>query len=144
MLQLLEPQSPGAGTGLAPQAAGDEPEGIAMKAHALVPALALVAALITPPLAEAGGRHDRDRHGRSYTHGYYYRAPRGHYRGSYQYRPHYRGYRYYAPAPYGYDDYYGYYPPVPYGYYGYGYYPPPYYYRPRGGVYLNFGFGFRF
>lgn len=108
-----------------------------MKAHALVPALALVAALITPPVAEAGGRHDRERHARSYSHGYYYRAPRGH--GYYGYRPHYRGYGYYAPVPYG---YYGYYPPAPY--YGYGYYPPPYYYAPRSGVYLNFGFGFRF
>jgi len=112
-----------------------------MKALALVPALALTAALLVPPLAEAGQRHrsDRDHRARSRQHGYYYNAPRSYGHGYDRYRPYsYRGYRYYAPpVPYG---YYGY-PPAPYGYYGY--YPPPYdYHRPRGGFYLNFGFRF--
>jgi hypothetical protein len=115
--------------------------GIAMKAHALVTALALAAALLAPPLADAGGRHrsDRDYRTRSRQHGYYYyQAPRAYGHGYYRYRPYYRGgYRYYAPPV----PYYGYYPVVPYGY---GYYPPPYYYTPRSGFYLNLGFGFRF
>jgi hypothetical protein len=110
-------------------------------------------------------RHESYRHpaprGYSRGRGYYgsrsYRAAPRSYR---YYSP--RSYRYYAPrtyyyAPYGYDGYYGYggygyLPPPAYGYgysappaygYGYGYSapPPPYYYRPRGGVYLNFGFG---
>lgn len=111
-----------------------------MKPHALVPALALAAALLAPPLADAGQRHRSDRgHRRTYPHGYHYKAPRAYGHGHYRYRPYSRGYRYYAPrVPYGYYGYYDYYPPAPYGYYP----PPYYYYRPRSGVYLNFGFRF--
>jgi hypothetical protein len=120
-----------------------------MKALSLaVPALAL-AALVAPPLAEAGQRHgSRDSHRRSYAYSHSYRGPVhrhgpgcGHY-----------AYRYSRPAPYVhggyygsgyYDGYYGAPYPAPYGY-GYGYYPPPppprYYRRPRVGVgiYLRF------
>lgn len=96
-----------------------------MKARALMPALALAAALLAPPLTEADSRHYSDHGHRPPAHGYY-----GHHRGhgyydgydGYYYRaPHYyRPYGYYAP-PY---PYYGY--PYGYGYgYGYGYYPPP-------------------
>ena len=85
-----------------------------MKAHALVPALALAAALLAPPLAEAGSRHRSDRGHRPPAHGYYGHRPS--HRPSYGYhgyryrtpRPYYRTYRYYS-APYGYyDDGYGY------------------------------------
>jgi hypothetical protein len=116
-----------------------------MKAHALVPALALAAALLAPPLASAAKRHRSDRgHGRrTYQHGYSYQAPRVYGHGYYRYRPYTRAYRYYVPpVPYGYYGYYNDYPLVPYGYYP----PPEYYYRPyyrpRSGVYLNFGFRF--
>jgi uncharacterized membrane protein len=104
--------------------------GLAMKAHALVPALALAAALLAPPLVEAQPRHRPDRGHRPPAHGYYghsYRAP----------RPYYRSHRYYyAPAPYyGYG--YG-----AYGYGGYGHYPPPppRYCPPRPRVGFWFGF----
>jgi hypothetical protein len=109
-----------------------------MKARTLVPALALAAALLAPPLADA-----RDRHGprgrRPPAHGYYGHRP-GH--GSYGYRPvrprpFHRGYRRYRPAPY-----YGYYPPAYYGY-GFGHYPPPpppRYCPPRPRVGVWFGF----
>ena len=116
---------------------------------AIVPALALAAALALPSLAEAGHRHGRGcghkGYGRSsyyYDDGYrgrgyggrgygggYYARPYG-YAYSSPYRPYAR--RYYAPPPYA------------YGYGGYGYYPPPppAYYggRPRVGVSLYFGF----
>jgi hypothetical protein len=109
----------------------------------VVPALALVAALSLPPLAEAGHRHGpRCGHRGYYSDGYrsggYYSRPYGYssrYRGS---RGYY-GYGY-APAPYAYAPY----APAPYAYgYGYGYYPPPPPYRgprPRVGVSLYFGF----
>jgi hypothetical protein len=130
-----------------------------MKAHALVPALALAAALVLPPLAEAGHRHgpgcghrhapyaDRGRgyydrgHG-DYGHGDYAHGHGHGYRNgygySYQYRP-YRPYgrRYghsYAPVPYSYGSYGdGYEAP-------YGYYPPPPPRRPRFGIGIYFGF----
>jgi hypothetical protein len=111
-----------------------------MKALSLaVPALAL-AALVAPPLAEAGQRHgSRESSRRSYTYGRSYRPMHRHAPGCGHY-----AYRYSRPAPYAYDRYYGYYP-APYGYgYGYGYYPPPppprHYRRPRVGVgiYLRF------
>jgi hypothetical protein len=113
-----------------------------MKAHALVPALALAAALLAPPLTEAGSRHRSDRGRRPPAHGYYghrpsYRPSYGHYGYGYRTpRPYYRAYRYHA-VPYGYydDDDYG------YGY-GYGYYPPPppRYCPPRPRVRFWFGF----
>jgi hypothetical protein len=124
-----------------------------MKAHALVPALALAAALLAPPLTEAASRHRSDGGRRPPAHGYYRNGPshRPSYgdRG-YRYRtprPYYRTYRHYS-GPYGYDDYdygYGYYG-YPYGYggfgYGYGYYPPPppRYCPPRPRVRFWFGF----
>jgi len=113
---------------------------------ALVPTLALVAALSLPAVAEAGHRHGprcghrghysdgyrSDGYSRGNRHGYYSRphAYSSRYRS---YRPRYDGYGY-APAPYGYGDGYG---------YGYGYYPPPPPYRsprPRVGLSLYFGF----
>jgi hypothetical protein len=115
-----------------------------MKAHALVPALALAAALLAPPVADAASRHRSDRGRRPPAHGYYGHRPS--YRPSYGYhgygyrtpRPYYRTYRYYA-GPYNYYDYgYG-----GYGYdYGYGYYPPPppRYCPPRPRVGFWFGF----
>ena len=128
-----------------------------MKTQALVPALALAAALLASPHAEADSRH-RSEGGRGYSahgdkgqyhgsHGYRsspgYRNGYGH---GYGYRPYYRSPRYYAPPPayygygygYGGDPYGGYYPDN-----GYGYYPPPprcYGPRPRLGVGLWFGF----
>ena len=126
-----------------------------MKAKALVPALALAAALLAPPLADAGQR-DRSNRGRPPAHGYYGRQPghpghgyssRGY--GRYGYRsarPYPRSYRYYAPPPLYYGNGYGY-GYGGYGYggyegYGYGYYPPPPppRYRPRVGVGIWFGF----
>jgi hypothetical protein len=122
-----------------------------MKTKALVPALALAAALLAPPLVDAGQR-DRPNRGRPPAHGYYGLGPSrhpgpGYSRRSYGYygyrpaRPYYRSYRYYAPPPayYGYGGYgYGGYE----GWYGYGYYPPPppRYRRPRIGVGIWFGF----
>lgn len=113
----------------------------AMKA--LVPALALAAALSLPSVAEAGHRHGpRCGHRGYYSDGYARRHRQGHYArplGHYGYRadPRYYGYRNgYAPAPYAYGYGNG------YGYsngYGYGYYPPPPP-RPRVGVSLYFGF----
>jgi hypothetical protein len=120
---------------------------VAMKAalKAIVPALALTAALALPSLAEAGHRHGRGcghkgygRSGYYYDDGYRGNGGRGH-GGGYYGRPYGYGYsspyrpyarRYYAPPPYGYGGY-GYYPP-----------PPPVYYggRPRVGVTLHFGF----
>jgi hypothetical protein len=123
-----------------------------MKAKALVPALALTAALLASPSAEADSRYRSERGGRPPAHryegdrgssgsrgygyrpGYGYRNNHGSYgRGyrsgrsyyGYGYRPDSRGPRYYAPPPayYGYGyDGYGY---GGYDGYGYGYYPPP-------------------
>ncbi len=117
-----------------------------MKAHALVPALVLAAALAAPPLVDAASRHRSDRGRRPPAHGYYrqHRPSHGYY--GYRYRtprPYYRTYRNYS-APYGYyDDSYGY----GYGGYGYGYEygyypppPPPRYCPPRPRI----GFWFRF
>ena len=108
-----------------------------MKTHALVPALALAAALLAPPLADAGQR-DRSSRGRPPAHGYYGHRPspshhgyRGRSYGHYGYRsarPYYRSHRYYAPPP---------------AYFWYGFYPsppPPRYNRPRVGVGIWFGF----
>jgi len=131
---------------------------VAMKA--LVPTLALVAALCLPAAVEAGHRHGprcghrgyysdgyrSDGYSRGSGHGYYSdgysRGSRhGYYSRPYGYSSRYRGHRPryyghgYAPAPYGYgyDDGYGYYPP-----------PPPYRSyrgrRPRVGLSLYFGF----
>jgi hypothetical protein len=128
-----------------------------MKAHALVPALVLAAALLAPPVADAASRHRSDRGRRPPAHGYYGHRPS--YRPSYGYhgyryrtpRPYYRTYRYYS-APYGYyGDGYGYgygyggYGYGGYGYdgYGYGTYPPPppsRYCPPRPRVGFWFGF----
>lgn len=123
-----------------------------MKAHALVPALALAAALLAPPLVEAGSRHRSERGGRPPAHGYYGQRPparhhgyRPSHRHGYGYRaprPYYRSHGYYAPPPpyygYGYGAYgYG----QGYGYGGYGYYPPPPPYcppRPRVGFWFGF------
>jgi hypothetical protein len=118
-----------------------------MKAQALVPALALAAALLASPLAEADSRHRSERGGRPTARGYYGHQPsHGSYghgaRYGYGYRPrpqYYRSQRYYAPPSayygYGYGGYdaygYGYYPPPP---------PPPRYYRPRPRVGFWFGF----
>jgi hypothetical protein len=127
-----------------------------MKAQALVPVLALAAALVASPLAEAGSRHRSERGRRPQAHGYSDRGPsHGSYgyrpsRGSYGYgsryghqprRPYYRSPRYYTLPP----AYYG------YGYGGYGYrgheaydyrcYPPPPRYcppRPRVSIWLGF------
>ena len=125
-----------------------------MKAQALVPALALAAALLASPLAEAGSRHRSERGRRSPAYGYSdHRPSYGYndygsgYGNSYGYRnrprrPYYRSQRYYAPPPayYGYGYGYG-----GYGYggnnaYGYGYYPPPRYCPPRPRVGFWFGF----
>jgi len=118
-----------------------------MKAHALVPALLLAAALVAPPAADAQGRHRSDRGRRPPAHGYYGHRPS--HRPSYGYhyrapRPYYRPYRHY-PAPYGNYGYgYGYgYGGYGYGYpYGYGYYPPPppRYCPPRPRIGVWFGF----
>ena len=121
-----------------------------MRTKALVPALALAAALLAPPLADAGQR-DRSSRGRSPAHGYYghrpspshhgYRSRSWGHHGYRSARPYYRSHRYYAPPPayYGYGGYgYG-----GYGAYDYGYYPPPpppRYARPRVGVGIWFGF----
>lgn len=114
-----------------------------MKAHALVPALALAAALLAPSFAEAGhGRRSSRGHrppahyyDRGHRHGYGGYGGYGYSYGHRSYRPYYRSYRY---APYG-----GYYAPYDYGY-SYGYWAPPppprRYCRPRSGFY----FGFRF
>jgi hypothetical protein len=132
---------------------------VAMKA--LVPALALVAALSLPAAVEAGHRHGpRCGHRGYYSDGYRYdgysrgsgygydsdsyyddgyrsdrysRGRRDGYSRPYGYSSRYRGYR---PRYYG----HGY---APYGYDdGYGYYPPPRHRsrRPRVGVRLYFGF----
>jgi hypothetical protein len=87
-----------------------------MKVRALIPALALAAALLAPPATEAASRHRSDHGRRPPAHGYYRHGPSHGYHGRYYRspRPYYRGYRYY-PTPY----YYG------FGYYDYGYYPPP-------------------
>jgi hypothetical protein len=87
-----------------------------MKVRALIPALALAAALLAPPATEAATRHRSDRGRRPPAHGYYRYGPSHRHHGYYYRtpRPYYRSYRYYS-VPY-YNDY---------GYYGYGYYPPP-------------------
>ena len=127
-----------------------------MKPQALVPALALVAALLASPLAGADSRHRSERGRRPPAQGYYGHRP-GH--GSYGYRPSHGSYgygsgygyrprrpyygspRYYAPPPAYYGYGYGGYGYGGYGAYGYGYYPPPpRYYRPR--VSVGFWFGF--
>jgi hypothetical protein len=112
-----------------------------MKARALIPALALAAALLAPPATEAASRHRSDRGHRPPAHGYYGHRPSHGYHGHHGYhyrapRPYYRPYRYYS-VPY----YYGY--GYPYGYgYGYGYYlpPPPRYCPPRPRIGFWFGF----
>jgi len=124
-----------------------------MKAQALVPALALAAALLASPLAEADSRHRSERGGGPPAYGYSDRRPShgdygqrsyghrpnyGHYGNGNRYghgygygygprRPHYRSPRYYAPPPayYGYGYGYGGYGYGGYDAYGYGYYPPP-------------------
>jgi hypothetical protein len=120
---------------------------------ALVPALALAAALLGTPLAEAAHRHGPGCGHRPPAHGYYghrpsYRSPGG-YGYGYGYRaprPYYRSYRHYAPPPpyygYGYGGYGGYGYDGGYGYGGYGYYPPPppRYCPPRPRVGVWFGF----
>ncbi len=114
-----------------------------MKARALVPALALAAALLAPPVTEAGSRHRSGGGHRPTAHGYYgHRSSHGSY--GYGYRTP-RPYRYNA-VPYGYydDSYYGYgygYGGAAYGY-GYGYYPPPppRYCPPRPRIHFWFGF----
>jgi hypothetical protein len=118
---------------------------------AIVPALALVAALALPSVAAASDRHG-SRHGRrSYSaQRHDSRGYRGHYTArpyadSYRYRsyrPRYYGGYDYAPAPYAYGYYgYGY---APYAYDApYGYYPPPPRYRrvrPHLGLSLYLGF----
>ena len=126
-----------------------------MKALGIVPALALAAALLAPPAAEAGHRHGpgcgHGYRGPSYSHGH--RGGHGYSGRTYSRGPvHHHGPRsghrgYYRPAPYYYGGYYGggYYAqpyPTP-GYYGYGYGsypPPPVYPRPRVGVGIYFGF----
>jgi hypothetical protein len=135
-----------------------------MKALGLVPALALGAALLAAPVAEArdGGRRAAQHHG-SYGRGgsYHGRSYRGgsYYGRSYRAPVHrYYGYgRYYRPSPYYYSGGYyavpyaapgyygGYAAPYPapvYGGYAYGYYPPPpaRYCPPRigFGIYLRF------
>lgn len=120
-----------------------------MKPQALVPALALAAALLASPLAEADSRHRSDRGRRPPAHGYYGHRPshgsygHGYYgHGYYGYgyrpsRPYYRSPRYYVPPPAYYGYGYGGYPA-----YGYGYYPPPppRYCPPRPRVGFWFGF----
>jgi hypothetical protein len=130
-----------------------------MKAQALVPALALAAALLASPLAEADSRHRSERGRRPPAYGEYghqqnrgsygYRSSPG-YRNGYGYhgygyrpvRPYYRSPRYYAPPPayYGYGYGYGGYGYGGYDAYGYGYYPPPRYCPPRPRVGFWFGF----
>ena len=112
-----------------------------MKAHALVPALVLAAALAAPPLADAASRHRSDRGRRPPAHGYYNHRPSHGYYG-YRYRaprPYYPSHRYYyAPRPYYGYGYGGY--GCGYGY-GYGCYPPPPRYcppRPRVGFWIGF------
>jgi hypothetical protein len=125
-----------------------------MKAQALVPTLALAAALLTAPVAQAAPRNRPYPGHRPPAHGYYGQRPgypsHGYHGYGYRsYRPYYPSYRYYAPpAPYygsgwyGYEGYpYGY---GGYGYGGYGYYPPPppRYCPPRARVGVGFWFGF--
>ena len=122
-----------------------------MKAQAVVPALALAAALLASPLAEAGSRNRSERGRRHQAHGYSSHRPshgydgyRNGYGGGYGYgnsyrngyrprRPYYRSQRYYAPPPayYGYGYGYGEYGYGGYDGYDYGYCPPPPRYRPR-------------
>ena len=133
-----------------------------MKAQALVPALALAAALLASPLAEADSRHRSERGRRPTAHGYSDRRPS---RGSYGYRPshgrpgyghgsayghgygygprrpYYRSQRYYAPPPAYYGYGYGGYAYGGYDAYGYGYYPPPPRYCPPRPC-VGFWFGF--
>jgi hypothetical protein len=130
-----------------------------MKTQALVPALALAAALLASPLAEADSRHRSQGGRRSSAYGYSDQRPShgsygygnryggGHgYRNGYGYRPsrpYYRSPRYYAPPPAYYGYGYGGYGYGGYDAYGYGYYPPPpppRYYRPRPRVGFWFGF----
>jgi hypothetical protein len=136
-----------------------------MKAQALVPALALAAALLASPLAEADSRHRPERGGRPPGQGYYGRQPShgdygqryyghrpnyGHYGIGNRYghgygprRPYYRNPRYYAPPPAYYGYGYGGYGYGGYDAYGYGYYPPPpppRYCPPRPRVGIWFGF----
>ena len=121
-----------------------------MKTQALVPALALAAALLASPLAEADSRHRSERGGRPPARGYYdHRPSHGSYghgaRYGYGYRPkpqHYRSHRYYAPPPVYYGYGYGGYGYGGFGAYGYGYYPPPplRYAPPRPRVGFWFGF----
>jgi len=117
-----------------------------MKTQALVPALALAAALLAPPLADAAQGHRRGGHSPArgdygYRHGDPGHGYRGHGYGHYGYRParpYYRSHLYYAPPPAYYGYGYG-----GYGAYGHGYYlppPPPRYVRPRVGVGIWFGF----
>ncbi len=114
-----------------------------MKARTQVPALALAAALLACPLAEARER-PAPRGRRPPAHGYYGHRPSygAHSYYTYRSRPHYPSYRRYVPPPY-----YGYgYAPYGYAYgdaYGYGYYPPPpppRYCPPRPRVSIWFGF----
>jgi hypothetical protein len=113
-----------------------------MKAHALLPALVLAAALGAPPLADAASRHRSDRGRRPPAHGYYSHRPshgyHGHgYRAPRPYHHYYPRHRhYYAPRPY-----YGYGYGCAYGTYGYGCYPPPPHHcppRPRIGFWIGF------
>ena len=128
-----------------------------MKTQALVPALALAAALLASPLAEADSRHRSEARppvlgsrrlrppaeprlatatARATATGRL-RLPR------YGYRPYYRSPRYYAPPPayYGYGYGYGGYGYGGYDAYGYGYYPPP---PPRATAAPRVGFGIWF
>ncbi len=131
-----------------------------MKAHALVPAFALAAALVASPLAEGGNRHRSDRGHRPPAHGYYnhrpshghdgYRPSRGFYSYGSRYgygsryrprRPYYRSRRYYAPPPVYYGYGYGGYGYGGYDAYDYGYCPPLPRHRtrrPRVRVWLGF------
>jgi hypothetical protein len=122
-----------------------------MKAKALVPALALTAALLASPSAQADSRHRSERGGRPPAQGYYGHPPsHGSYghgaRYGYGYRPsprYYRSQRYYAPPPAYYGYGYGGYGYGGYDSYGYGYYPPPpppRYCPPRPRVGFWFGF----
>ena len=121
-----------------------------MKAQTVVPALALAAALLASPFAEAGSRHRSERGRRNQAHGYTSHRPSHGYDGyrngygygnSYRnsYRPrrqYYRSQRYYAPPPayYGYGYGYGGYGYGGYDAYDYGYRPR----RPRVSVWLGF------
>ncbi|HEY8233925.1 MAG TPA: hypothetical protein VIJ10_14775 [Vicinamibacteria bacterium] len=116
---------------------------------AIVPALALTAALALPSLAEAGHRHGRGCGHKGYHSKGYGRS--GYYNGGYRGHGGYGGNGGYYTAPYGYAYAAPYRPyarpyyaaPPPYGY-GYGYYPPPpppvYHGGPRFGLSLHFGF----